>query len=124
MMNLRSFGRSVSYAVRGIVRTAKTEQNFRIELGFAAVVIILMFVLPLSAAERAALLLATVAVLVLELMNSIAERFVDLLKPRIHHYVEEVKDIMAGAVLVASVGAAAVGIVIFWPHLANLFLKW
>jgi len=58
---------------------------------------------------------------VLELLNSAVERLVDLFKPRIHEYAEEVKDIMAGAVLMGSIGAAVVGVIVFWPHLAALY---
>jgi diacylglycerol kinase len=59
-------------------------------------------------------------VLVLELMNSIFERMVDILKPRIHHYVEDIKDIMAGTVLVASLGSALIGLLIFWPYIVRM----
>jgi diacylglycerol kinase len=53
---------------------------------------------------------------VLELLNSVVERFVDVVKPRIHHYAMDIKDIMAAAVFVASLGALIVGIVILGPH--------
>jgi diacylglycerol kinase len=99
---------------------AREEQNFRIQLVLAAGVVVLMFVLGLRAPEKALLTLAMVVVLVLELVNSIFERMVDILKPRIHHYVEDIKDIMAGTVLVASAGAVLIGVLIFWPYLERL----
>lgn len=121
MIDLKAFFRSLEYAVRGVARVARTEQNFRIELAVGALVVLAMYALGVTAAEKGVLLIAITLVLVLELSNSIAERTVDLLKPRIHHYVEEIKDIMAGAVLVASAGAVAIGFVIFWPYLVRLF---
>jgi len=121
MINLEKFSKSIRFAAKGLVRVAEEEQNFRIELLAALLVLILMSVLGLEPAERAILVLAIILVLVLELMNSIFERMVDLLKPRIHHYVEDIKDIMAGSVLVASVGSILIGVLIFWPHLVRLF---
>ena len=57
--------------------------------------------------------------LVLELLNGAVERLVDLFKPRMHAYAEQIKDMMAGAVLVSSIGALIVGILVFWPHVAE-----
>lgn len=122
-MSLSRLKKSFHYAARGIARVAKEEPNFRTQLWAAAAVVVLMFLLKLSAAEKALLLLAAGFVLVLELANSIIERVVDLLQPRVHHYVEEVKDIMAGAVLVASVGAVLIGLIIFVPHLLALMQR-
>lgn len=121
MVKLDKLAKSFRYAARGIARVVREEQNFRVEMAIALVVVGLMFIFDLKAAERAIITLAIILVLVLELMNSIFERVVDLLKPRIHHYVEDIKDIMAGAVLVASVGSVLIGLLIFWPHLAVLF---
>ena len=55
-------------------------------------------------------------VLVLELLNSSIERLVDLAKPRLHEEAGTIKDLMAGAVLLASMVAVIVGILIFWPY--------
>ena len=71
--------------------------------------------------EAVALIIVMGMVLILELVNTIFEKIVDILKPRIHHYVEVIKDIMATAVLMASVGAAIVGIIIFYPYIFGRF---
>ena len=107
-------------ALHGVSHVAREEQNFRIQLAVAAVVLVLMFVLSIPPGEKALLLLATVLVLVLELLNSVFERITDLMKPRVHHYVEDIKDMMAGAVLVAALGAAGIGLAIFWPYLVAI----
>lgn len=120
MVRIRQLKRSFSHAFKGLYRVASTEQNFRIQLVVAAAVVVLMFVLGLSTLEMALLTLAIMLVLVLELMNSIFERMADMLKPRIHHYVRDVKDIMAGTVLIAAVGAFLIGLLIFWPYLMAL----
>ena len=120
MLDFTKFGKSLRYAAKGIAVVAKEEQSFRIQLAVAAVVVAMMFGFGLRTPEKALLTLAIVLVLVLELVNSIFERMVDILKPRIHHYVEDIKDIMAGTVLVASVGALLIGLLIFWPYFVRL----
>lgn len=121
MVKIRQLRKSFTHAFNGLRHVALNEQNFRIQLVVAAVVIALMFVLRLSTLEMALLTLAIILVLVLELMNSIFERMADMMKPRIHHYVRDVKDIMAGTVLVASFGALLIGLLIFWPYFTKLF---
>lgn len=119
-MSLSRIAKSFSYAAKGIVTVAKEEQSFRIQLAVGALVVVAMFAFGLRVPEKALLTMAIVLVLVLELMNSIFERMVDILKPRIHHYVEDIKDIMAGTVLVASLGSALIGLLIFWPHIVRI----
>ena len=80
-------------------------------------VLLLIWWLALPLGQAIALLLLIILVLTLELINSILERFVDVFKPRIHPMVEEIKDLMAGAVLIASLGALIVGLLIFLPYL-------
>jgi len=116
----RHLHKSFRYALKGLARVAAEEQNFRIQLFVAAAVTGGMFIFDLSMWEKALLTLSIILVLVLELLNSIFERMVDILKPRIHHYVEDIKDIMAGTVLVASVGALIIGLLIFWPYFVKL----
>jgi diacylglycerol kinase len=81
----------------------------------------LLLLLDVPAFEAIVVLLLIAMVLVLELINSIFERLVDTFKPRIHPVVGEIKDIMAATVLLASVTAAAIGLVIFLPKLMSLF---
>ena len=120
MSELKAIAKSFSYAAKGITLVAREERNFRIQLVIAGLVVILMLVLGIPALEMAVLSLAIALVLVLELLNSVLERLVDILKPRIHHYVEDIKDMMAGAVLVASIAAAVIGFLVFWPYLRIL----
>lgn len=120
MFNLKMIGRSFRFAWRGLAQVAREEQNFRVELAVAAAVVILALFFPLSAAERGILALVIIITLVLELINSIFERLADLLKPRLHGLVEEIKDIMAGAVLVSAVGSVVIGVVIIGPRLIGL----
>jgi diacylglycerol kinase len=123
MSFFRSLYRSFANAGRGILIAFRTERSFRIQTLAGGGIILLMLLLPFTALERVILLLGVGSVLVLELLNSMVERLVDLVKPRLHGYVRDIKDLMAAAVLVASVVAAAVGIIIIFPHLATFFSR-
>ena len=85
----------------------------------SVVVIILMYLYDLSRLERVALILVIISILILESLNTIFERLSDILKPRLHNYILIIKDIMASAVLLASLGAVVIGLMIFWPHIFN-----
>ena len=114
--------RSFSHAVRGF-RCAFKEQNFRIQIAFAIIVVFFILFFGLKVWEAAALVMMVTLVLVLEIINSIFERIVDILEPRVHPYAKAIKDMMATAVLIASLGAAFVGIVIFLPYFSNVIHK-
>ena len=42
----------------------------------------------------------------------------DMMKPRVHPYVRVIKDLVAGSVLIAAIGALIAGLLIFLPYLA------
>jgi diacylglycerol kinase len=117
MAYIKQLFKSTQYAWHGIVYVFRNEQNFRLQLLFAAVVIAAMFLLQLSRPEMVVIFLLIILVLILELLNSALEKFVDILKPRLHRQVETVKDIMAAMVLVASLGSIIIGVSIFWPYI-------
>ncbi len=121
MSSLLRFVRSVRHALRGVISVYRTEQNFRIQCIAALFVNTLAIVLGMSWERRLLILIVSASILVLELLNSAVERLLDLLKPRLSEYAGEVKDVMAGAVLVGSAAAVVVGICLFWPYM-TIFL--
>ena len=120
MISVRRFFTSVKHALRGVSVVFAAEQSFRIQVGAALLVVAAGIVFGIKTYEWILLVLLIGSVLTLELINSIFERIVDSFKPRIHPMVKDIKDIMAGAVLIVSVIAAVVGITIFYPHVADL----
>lgn len=120
MLDLRRFARSLKFAWNGIKTLAREEQSFRIQLAAAAVLAVLVYAFDLTRSEKALVVVVAAFTLVLELLNGAVERLVDVFKPRIHAYAEQIKDMMAGAVLVSSIGALLVGVLVFWPHVAAL----
>jgi len=123
MKALRSLARSIGHALRGLGLAYRTERSFRIQVFACFIVLLLIVLLPLALWERAILLLVTMFVLVLELLNSSLERLVDLAKPRLHAYAGDIKDLMAGGVLLAAIFALILGILILGPRLLDLLYR-
>lgn len=116
------FKRSLRHAFDGIIYAISHEKNFRIEIMMAIFVTALIFIFKLKNWEAVVLLLMIMWVLISELTNTVLERVVDILKPRIHPYARLIKDLMAAVVLISSVAAVAVGIIIFYPYFRDLLI--
>mgnify|MGYP001589386760 CR=1 FL=1 len=123
MINFKQLANSFRYAIKGLKYVYQHEQNFQIQIFFFLVILILIIFLRVDMTRAAVLILVSVMVLILELLNTIAERVTDILQPRMHHYVEIIKDIMAASVLISSSGAVVVGILILWPYLSRLISR-
>lgn len=118
MISFRRLWKSLNYAIAGIVRIAEEEQSFRLQMIAAGGVFGLMIAMDtLQVWERVALIFMVIMVLVLEIVNSIFERLIDAVSPRISPIVRDIKDMMAGAVLLTAIAAVMVGFLIFWPHI-------
>lgn len=117
MERAKQFAKSLSCAVRGLKYVTKHEKNFQNELAIAIIVIAGMIYFRVTRAEAVVLSLIISGVLVMELFNTVVERMVDILKPRIHPYARLIKDLMAAGVLVTSVLAIIIGLLIFIPYI-------
>ncbi len=113
---MKNFLRGFAYAWSGI-RAGARGRNFRIMLAVAAVVILSGYFLRISPPEWALLVLAMGLVLSLELLNTAGEKLVDILSPNHDPRYGQVKDLLAGGVLVAAVAAAVMAAIVFWPKL-------
>ncbi len=116
----RTFHRSARYAWRGIRVAFRREANLRRQLLLGFLVVAASIVLHISLVQLALLILTSAAVLILELMNSAIESLADAVHPHYHDKIRDAKDMAAGAVLVMSLAATAVGIVILLPPLLEL----
>lgn len=102
------------------LKSALSEQTFRIFSLVALMVIVLMFLFKVSLYEKLILILITTFVMTLELINSRIERILDIFQPNHDPRVKIIKDISAGAVLLACLGASIIGILIFWPYFMKM----
>ena len=83
--------------------------------------IVLAVYFRISIGEVIALVVVITMVIVAELANTILERIVDIIKPRMHPYAKSIKDMQAGMVLVAAAAALVVGLLIFAPRVWQIF---
>lgn len=120
MIRIRQFFQSVRHAARGVAVVFRHEQSFRLQVLAGACAVALGLYLRIPNSHLLILFVMVAAVLSLEIVNSIFERIIDAFRPRIHPVVRDVKDAMAGAVLIVSASSVLVGVVIFWPYLQKL----
>jgi diacylglycerol kinase (ATP) len=107
------------HALHGVVHVLKHERNARIHLLLAIVALFLGVWLQISNVELAAVFFAVVIVFLAEIFNTAIERTLDLIDVHDNSGIKIIKDMSAGAVLVAAVAAVAIGIVIYIPALAE-----
>lgn len=92
------------------------EHNFRIHLFAAFLVIVLGIYFEVERHEWLWLIASISIVFITETVNTAIERLVDLVQPNQDPRAGQIKDIAAGAVLIASVAALVIGAIIFWPY--------
>ncbi len=113
-------GRSFRYAIRGMGIILRTQHNFWVQVVAAGTVAGLGIFLHVSSTEWALLVLAVTGVFVAESFNTAIEIDIDLTSPQYHPYARDTKDVAAGAVLLAVLGAVLVGCIIFIPKILLL----
>lgn len=77
-------------------------------------------ILGVEPAELAAIVFVILLVFLAELFNTVIEETLDLIDGQENPKIKRVKDMTAGGVLIAAVGAVIVGVVIFWPYILGL----
>lgn len=120
---IKKFNRSFSHALDGLRYAVKFERNFRIEMMISVFVIALILIFHVRRWEAVILIVMMMWVMAMELINTVFERVVDMLKPRVHPYARLIKDVMAAVVLLSGIAAFLVGVIIFLPYFRELFLQ-
>ena len=114
----KNFSASFEFAWQGLKTAFQEERNFRSHCLCALVAVVAGFCFRLTRWEWLWLLLAIVSVIVLELLNTVAENLVDLITNyHFHPLGKKVKDMAAGAVFVTAGFALLVGLLIFIPKI-------
>ena len=113
---------SFKYALNGIYYIFKTSRNFKIQLVFALISLILGSLLQISKSSYLILVATIMSVLILETLNTSIETIVDLvIKKEFSNLAKIAKDTSAGAVLLASINSVIIGVYIFIPKIKLLF---
>lgn len=109
--------RSFVYAASGIAAFFRREQNARIHGVASILVLLLSYRMGVTRAEALALLFSIALVWITEMINSCIERVMDFVCMRQDPRIKIIKDIAAGAVLIAALAAVATGALVFIPKL-------
>jgi diacylglycerol kinase len=111
---------SFRYAWRGVRYMARHEPNMRFHLVAATGVLLAAAAFRIPLTQWAALIFAITLVLLGETLNTAIEAVLDLVQPEHHELVGVVKDLAAGAVLVASAGSVVIAAIVFIPEFVKL----
>ena len=118
---LRWIALRLGWAFRGMFAFLGEPQNLYAHLPAAFIVFAVGCILQIDRLEWCLIIFAIAIVFVSEGLNSALESLADAVHPTEHPLVGRAKDVAAGAVLLASFAAAAVGLIIFLPKLLALF---
>ena len=115
---------SFKYAFNGIIYCFKNTRNFRVELIFAFLSLILGFILKLNNNQLIILIATILSVLMLELLNTSIEATVDLItEKRFNKLAKVAKDCSAASVLLASINSLFVAVYLFFPKIKLILIN-
>jgi len=107
--------KSLKFAIKGVWLLITTEHSIMVQFTIAILIIILGFVMDISAIEWMFQLLAIGLVLVAESLNTGIEKLSDFVHPDYHKRIGFIKDISAGAATFAAIIAIIIGLIIYIP---------
>lgn len=110
---------SFNFAFEGIIHVLRTQRNMRIHFAVAALVLVAALASGVDKLELIALLLAIAFVLITEMVNTAIEGAIDVATTSFDPMAKLAKDIAAGAVLIASAVAVAIGYLVFSGQVAD-----
>ncbi|MFM1814648.1 MAG: hypothetical protein RLZ98_1343 [Pseudomonadota bacterium] len=108
--------RSFRFALGGLAWLVKLEPNARIHLAASIAVVAAGLSLGVTSADWRWLVLAIALVWITEAINTSLERISDVVSPEFDPRIGLAKDVAAGAVLIAALAAAAIGLLTLLPY--------
>ncbi|HKC34758.1 MAG TPA: diacylglycerol kinase family protein [Chitinophagaceae bacterium] len=117
---MKKFFYAVLFALQGIKQFFSRDRNGKIQIVMGITAIILGFTASISSLQWLLVLFCIGLVISLEMINSAIERYCDLVTTDFHPGIKVIKDVAAGAVLVASIMSLIIGLIIFIPALVQL----
>lgn len=121
MIQHRNLIKSFGYALKGVKFAVSNNQNLRIHIAMAILVILASLFFEINAFEMGILGVMILLVFSAEMINTSIEEMTDLITLEHRKEAEIAKDVAAGMVLVVTCGAVIVGTLVFLPHILKLF---
>lgn len=106
-------------AFNGIGILIRSERNFQIHLVAFVLVMCAGVYFGITQGEFIVILLISALVFALEGMNTAIEKLCDEVTLERKESIRKIKDVAAGAVLIAAIFAVVVGVMIFWKYLVG-----
>ena len=120
MIDFRKVIRSVRFAGQGILDLFRFENNAKVHLLIAGLVVVTGLYLHLSRTEWAIILTQIGLVWAAEAFNTAIEKLCDFVSPGRHPQIKAIKDLSSGAVLILASTAVIVGLIILGGRLLTL----
>jgi len=107
-------------AFQGIADAVRTQPHMVFHIASGAAALLACYLLSAAIWEWVVVILCITMVLAFETLNTAVEYLVDLVSPEWHPLAKKAKDAAAGAVLLAALGVATVGLCLFLPKIIRL----
>ena len=117
---MQRFFRSVGFALNGLLQLIRHERNFQIHIVAFIGVRALGLFFGISSMEWVVIFLISALVMGLEAMNTAIENLCDLYSTEANERIKKIKDLAAGAVLIAAVFALCIAVVLFLPYVKKI----
>jgi diacylglycerol kinase (ATP) len=115
-LNRSNVADAFGHALDGVLHAYQTQRHFRFHIFAIIPALVLAELLGFDRTKMVILFFAISLVLICEMVNTAIEIAVDLFTEQYHPLAKHCKDVAAGAVLVASLNAAAVGSFLFFDE--------
>lgn len=114
---------SINYAIEGVLHAAKTQKHVKLHFIATGILLFVCFILGVKKLEFILISIISCIVIVTEMINTAIEAMVDLLSPHVQEKARIVKDLAAGAVLIAACIAAIIGYIILIPYIRGVVAR-
>jgi undecaprenol kinase len=115
--NLAGFLAGFVDAAKGLAESVRTQFNIRFHFVATIFAIAMSFYYNLDWVEWSIIVIAIALVWIAEMLNTALEYFTDFVSPEYNYLVGKVKDIGAGASLIAAIASVTIGLIIFLPKI-------
>ena len=116
--------RSFRCALLGIQVMISSQHNAWIHAAATVVVVVAGLLFRLTQGEWCWIVLAIISVWTAEALNTAFEFLTDVASPEFHPVAAKAKDVAAGAVLIAAIGSAVIGLLVLGPYVLALQNRW
>ena len=107
------FYKSLLYSIKGIFWMLKSERNFQLEVFALIINLFLIVYFKLNSTDVALILVVCFLVLIAETINTAIEKICDFVEPNFNKKIGIIKDISAGAVILATLLSIIVGVLVY-----------